>query len=303
MLGRPSLFRGADSVRFLREQSDRRGAAPPSNQLQATPPRGAPRDYPQHSNEELLTASTPPPSRSQRPAAGSPARRVPRSPFMDADDAEDDDDFQQDTRPVNPEKRAMISSSLPPPKRPRVEASRPSATATDRAAMPPPPVPSSNSHQSAPPPPPSSSSSYPVPSQAEYEAVKEAKRAIAERLRRDKPPAPPKQRQQWSDPDTTALIELVAESRAAWATMEKDAQFRFEHPRNQQAYRDKARNLKVDYLIADAVLPPCFDLVRLGQKEIQRLIAAGKNPHRREDELDERGRPINTEAFEDGEDQ
>ena len=51
--------------------------------------------------------------------------------------------------------------------------------------------------------------------------------------------------------------------------------------------------MKVDYLITDAVLPPCFDLVALGSKEKARLIAMGKNPNRREGDIDDEGNPIN----------
>jgi hypothetical protein len=76
--------------------------------------------------------------------------------------------------------------------------------------------------------------------------------------------------------------------------MEKESE-RFQHPRNQQAYRDKARNLKVDFLSTNAVLPPGFDLVALGTKEVRLLQARGKNPFRRERDLDDEGNAINTE--------
>ncbi|KAF7544183.1 hypothetical protein G7046_g9836 [Stylonectria norvegica] len=80
--------------------------------------------------------------------------------------------------------------------------------------------------------------------------------------------------------------------------MEQQDSHRFQYARNQQAYRDKARNMKVDYLIADAVLPPCFDLVALGKKEITRLISLGKNPHRKEKDIDANGRAVGTEYVE-----
>lgn len=67
----------------------------------------------------------------------------------------------------------------------------------------------------------------------------------------------------------------------------------FEETRNQQALRDKARNLKVLYLESDKVLPPGFDQVVLGQKEKNAVTKCGRNPDRREDELDEEGEVIN----------
>lgn len=46
---------------------------------------------------------------------------------------------------------------------------------------------------------------------------------------------------------------------------------------------------------ADANLPPGFDLVVLGKKEREAVMAVGKNPERKEADVDEAGRPINTE--------
>ena len=42
------------------------------------------------------------------------------------------------------------------------------------------------------------------------------------------------------------------------------------------------------------LLPPGFDLVVLGKKERQAVIAAGKNPDRREDDVDDNDNPTNT---------
>lgn len=110
-------------------------------------------------------------------------------------------------------------------------------------------------------------------------------------------PQPLKQRQQWSDNDQFLLIDLVARCHGSWSRIDKEHGRRFEYPRNQQAYRDKARNLKVDFLMTDKVLPPCFDLVTLGPKEVQKLSSFGKNPYRKEKDLDDDGTPINTEML------
>jgi hypothetical protein len=41
-------------------------------------------------------------------------------------------------------------------------------------------------------------------------------------------------------------------------------------------------------------LPLSFDYVVLGKKERQAVIACGRNPDRKEDDIDEEGKPINT---------
>ncbi|KAG6012289.1 hypothetical protein E4U43_007860 [Claviceps pusilla] len=94
-----------------------------------------------------------------------------------------------------------------------------------------------------------------------------------------------RQRHPWSDKDSATLIELIAQERAGWSVIERRHNSKFEYPRNQQAYRDRARNMKVDFLLGDAVLPPCFDLVVLGKKEEAKVLAGGRNPHRKEHEF------------------
>ncbi|KAK5998730.1 hypothetical protein PT974_01112 [Cladobotryum mycophilum] len=120
-------------------------------------------------------------------------------------------------------------------------------------------------------------------------------KAIALQTARAQNPVTYKQRHVWTDHDSAVLIDLIARRHAGWALMDKSDASLFEMPRNAQAYRDRARNMKVDFLITDSVLPPGFDLVTLGKKEIDRLMRLGKNPSRREDDLDEEGRPIRTD--------
>ncbi|KAG6150973.1 hypothetical protein E4U11_008060 [Claviceps purpurea] len=107
-------------------------------------------------------------------------------------------------------------------------------------------------------------------------------------------PATTRQRNPWSDDDSTLLVQLIALERAKWSAIDRKHGHRFEILRNQQAYRDRARNMKVDFLLADTVLPPGFDLVVLGKKEENKVVAGRRNPHRKEDDRDENGRPINT---------
>lgn len=51
---------------------------------------------------------------------------------------------------------------------------------------------------------------------------------------------------------------------------------------------------------ADAILPRGFDYVVLGKKEREAVKACGKNPDRKEGDVDENGHPISTELGEDG---
>ncbi|KAI0529896.1 hypothetical protein GGR58DRAFT_495269 [Xylaria digitata] len=99
-------------------------------------------------------------------------------------------------------------------------------------------------------------------------------------------------RERWSDVDTDRLLDLIAneEINCSWAKMQEEGGF--QTYRNQQAIRDKARNLKKGYLCADAILPSGFDFVYLSKKEKDEVIAAGRNPDRMENDIDEDGRVI-----------
>ena len=48
------------------------------------------------------------------------------------------------------------------------------------------------------------------------------------------------------------------------------------------------------------MLPRGFDLVVLGKKEREAVKAVGKNPDRRESDVDENNRPVNTDAVLEG---
>ncbi|KAI1417139.1 hypothetical protein F5Y13DRAFT_202700 [Hypoxylon sp. FL1857] len=97
----------------------------------------------------------------------------------------------------------------------------------------------------------------------------------------------------WSASETSRLLDLIADPslNCSWSAMEKAGGF--ENARNQQALRDKARGLKVWYLEGDRVLPAGFDQVALGQKEKDAVIRCGRNPDRREDDIDEDGQVTN----------
>ncbi|KAM3508539.1 hypothetical protein MY10362_001126 [Beauveria mimosiformis] len=111
-------------------------------------------------------------------------------------------------------------------------------------------------------------------------------------------PRPPMHsgRVRWSQNDDEALLASIGKHYAKWADIERQANHLFEHPRDQQAYRDRARNLKVKYILNDEPLPYGFDWVTLGPKEKERLLKHGKNYKRMEADIDKSsGRPTNTE--------
>ncbi|KAG8415512.1 hypothetical protein J3458_009352 [Metarhizium acridum] len=291
---RASLFQGAKSLRDLPSGSNRKQAVPPSNQQQHNKTSSpVPSDYPQDETRDLL----------RNDVIRGPRRAQKRRRNNDeGEDDDDDEEFEDDTRGV-PESRVS-----------RIKA-RAAAQAAKRQSLP-----TNPPSRSMPPPPRPTSSLPPSTDEPDYETIKQLKseaiararaRALdsAQHLPSSAPPppsssttntttthaieTPPKQRYAWSNRDCNLLLKLIKERHAAWAAIEREHNHEFEHPRNQQAYRDKARNMKVDLLITDAILPSGFDLVTLGKKEIARLLSLGKNPYRREDDK-ENGKALNT---------
>ncbi|KAG6033033.1 hypothetical protein E4U40_005660 [Claviceps sp. LM458 group G5] len=64
--------------------------------------------------------------------------------------------------------------------------------------------------------------------------------------------------------------------RAKWSVIDRKHGHRSEIHRNQQAHRDKARNLKVDFLLADTVLPSGLWLRSRGAGEKGRNQSGGR---------------------------
>lgn len=195
-------------------------------------------------------------------------KQPPRSTA--ADDEDGDDDFETDTRPVSEARRLALQKTRASNRSPLPQSSAGHSIPQER-------LPSPNPASSAP-----------------LEAIRQEKRNVSTANRTFTGPSVPRQRHPWSDNDSQTLIELIGLRHAAWSTIESCDKHKFEQPRNQQAYRDKARNMKVDMLLTDAVLPVNFDLVMLGKKEIDRVTSFGKNPSRKENDMHE-GRAINTE--------
>ncbi|KAM0248166.1 hypothetical protein ACHAQJ_009557 [Trichoderma viride] len=192
------------------------------------------------------------------------------------DQDEDDDDFEEDRRPIKRSRTATSSALTSRPRQQQQESHQATIVVAPAAAP-----------TSSAPAPPSSS----MPDFAAIERMKTLARVNA-RLNN---PQTLKKRHVWSDRDSATLIDLIARRAASWAVINNKDSHLFELPRNAQAYRDRARNMKVDFLISDAVLPRSFDLVTLSKKEIGRLQKLGKNFARMEGDVDRNGKPTNTE--------
>ncbi|KAK1758418.1 hypothetical protein QBC47DRAFT_374623 [Echria macrotheca] len=142
-------------------------------------------------------------------------------------------------------------------------------------------------------------SQYPLPpsslaAEPDFDAVRIRSREISAANRKAKEP---QVRSAWVRNDVKLLVKAVDTYKCKWSIIQKEIEagtIPFEIPRDQQALRDKARLLKQDFLKADGVLPPSFDLVVLGKKEVNAVIAVGKNPYRKEADIIN-GIPVNTE--------
>ena len=147
----------------------------------------------------------------------------------------------------------------------------------------------------------------------DFDALNQRAKEISAANRKAKKP---QERQAWVKKDIQMLVKAVDAYACKWSTIEKEIKagtIPFERPRDQQALRDKARLLKQDllkyvfprlcprYLLTpvlshrcDGKLPAGFDLVVLGKKEREAVMACGKNPDRKEADVDENGEPVNT---------
>ncbi|KAI1212841.1 uncharacterized protein F4807DRAFT_414787 [Annulohypoxylon truncatum] len=204
-------------------------------------------------------------------------------PGGDSDNEDDGDDFEVNEQLPGESRRVLNENAIiqrPSPTRPRFSKQAKSGKSRDLS----PPVASSRGVSSAQP---------PDDLQDDYNLQDRDILVLsqnARNIRRANHSTKPRQtRTPWSAHDTSRLVDLIADPslNCSWSAMEKAGGF--EHPRNQQALRDKARGLKVWYLEGDKILPPGFDQVALGQKEKDLVIKCGRNPDRREDDLDENG--------------
>ncbi|KAK5654415.1 hypothetical protein OQA88_7325 [Cercophora sp. LCS_1] len=142
-------------------------------------------------------------------------------------------------------------------------------------------------------------SQYPAPPSSavepDFEALAQRSREISAANRKAREP---QQRSAWTRNDIRTLVKAVDIYKCKWSLIEKEinkGELPFEVPRDQQALRDKARLLKQDFLKTDTLLPPSFDLVVLGKKEKNAVIVVGKNPDRKESDVNSDGMAVNTE--------
>ncbi|KAK2591629.1 hypothetical protein QQS21_010671 [Conoideocrella luteorostrata] len=275
-------------------------------QQHAAPPPDAPSDYASIADSILLSDR---PISTHKFESGRFGQKRSGSVSVSASDEDEDEVFQTDGRNIDPDRRrAQIKASNPLPnhsKRQRLPSHQPTSN------MPPLDHPASDTsrrtpynNSASPPAPLSSQANFAniktkvadAQARARYRAIdKNSYLSSAPSSSRRNEAFMSRQRQSWSETDTNLLIELIAKHRAKWSIIEQRHNSDFQYPRNQQAYRDKARLLKVEFLIADVVLPPCFDLVALGRKETDKLVSMGKNPLRKENDIDAHGKAINTD--------
>ena len=89
------------------------------------------------------------------------------------------------------------------------------------------------------------------------------------------------------------LIAAISEYGCSWSVLESGLLNTLSTPRNQQQIRDKARNMKVDFLLGDIPLPHGFDGIALGKKEREKVISCERNPDRGEVDVDDNGNVVN----------
>ncbi|CAG8976934.1 hypothetical protein HYALB_00008845 [Hymenoscyphus albidus] len=79
-------------------------------------------------------------------------------------------------------------------------------------------------------------------------------------------PAAARGRSYWSPSDEQELVRMIEKHGCAWSVIERKA--RFDVERNQVQLKDKARNMKVNFIKAKVDLPYNFDQVTIGKKEL-----------------------------------
>ncbi|KAJ5017942.1 hypothetical protein K4K57_006985 [Colletotrichum sp. SAR 10_99] len=276
-----------------------------------------------------IARGKPPPSSA---AAAGPSTSAPRSSGFTpvngtkrpSETQDPEDPFENDTRSPDPSRRAQLDldrQNMPPPasrpqKRQRLPSHPQPQPSSSASSSRPTPSPSANPAPAPPSPNGSTSSSAPPPSSAASTSLLSGEMSFSQIRESNRLPpsraAGAPQRQPWSDADTRRLIRLIEVHECKWAVIARrqDPDYRrgrqpdpgpedtedcvFEIRRDQQAIRDKARNLKVDLLKADFALYPGFNGIALGKKERAALIARGKNPDRREEDTTPDGVVHNT---------
>lgn len=149
------------------------------------------------------------------------------------DTQDSDDPFETDDRKPASQRRAQVSETPRPRKR---------ARASNKEVLGAGPGAGGNGSQTPHRPPPASAT------EPDLEALSQRAREVAIANRK---PKEPQTRTPWSRNDCRALIKAVDVYKAKWSLIQQEitkGTIPFEHPRDQQALRDKARLLKQDML-------------------------------------------------------
>ncbi len=272
-----SLFPNIPDLRALfGSRSSARAAPPPLSNQQASASR---RPFPVDEDAVQLSSELPNDRRRSAPSQPSPPYRPKRtydqlnSPPLANGSDDDDNPFETDTRPINHgfvrEKRRRFENERAAREAERVDQRIREQQHQQRHMPSPRPAPPRSSYTTAAPAP-----ARPRPS-------------VHGGFR---------QRRPWSSYDEQVLLGSIERHWGRWSVIEREDKDLFEHPRDQQAYRDKARNMKVRMLLNDEPLPVGFDFVALGPKEKVNVVNMRKNPHRQEADIEiATGRVTNTE--------
>ncbi|KAL9009190.1 MAG: hypothetical protein Q9173_005757, partial [Seirophora scorigena] len=115
----------------------------------------------------------------------------------------------------------------------------------------------------------------PRPSQVEtWQKVNNFAKLKTARLRKDV-----QVRTSWSQEETDRLLELITDHGTSWSYLkvmdDNHPEGKLLHERDQVALKDKARNMKADYLKSDVPLPLNFRAIPLSKALVQRLNAVG----------------------------
>lgn len=114
-------------------------------------------------------------------------------------------------------------------------------------------------------------------------------------------PAGAQPRSKWTDHDTNLLIKAWQDTDkydAKYSRIQQDIQNgvipMHYHGYSQANIRDKLRLTKTSLLVKDGILPAGFDRIRLDKAYVKRVEKAGRNPHRKEADI-ENGKPTRME--------
>ncbi|MCJ1397618.1 hypothetical protein MMC11_000814 [Xylographa trunciseda] len=212
-----------------------------------------------------------------RTRGGNPTPKRSRQPEPDDEDQfsdpSEDEGFQQDTRPSLLKSSLVkrhISGSAPksPAKRVRLDQDR-ERTASVSSDV------ETAVQQSNVPQPMSNSQIYRVAQTQSKEVTALHRQKIVQK------------RKAWTNKEMEAFIDLIAEYGISWSLLKQMDHDKVLINRDQTALKDKARNMKVDYLTSKVTLPMHFDLIPLKQADWNKLASRGVSRPVDDEEEDE----------------